>query len=134
VAFDPTGERVITGAWDQSLRIWDARMGKLIGRPLLRTGAVWFAAFDPSGTRVITGYWDQSVRIWDARTSEPVGKILEHSEPVRAAAFDPKGERVVTASDNTAQIWNARTGSRLASYCNTLAESSLSTLTLRVST
>jgi hypothetical protein len=36
---------------------------------------------------------------------------LQHQDMVRAAAFDPTGERVVTASeDNTAKLWDARTG------------------------
>jgi WD40 repeat protein len=36
---------------------------------------------------------------------------LQHDGPVYAATFDATGERVVTASDdNTARIWDARTG------------------------
>jgi WD40 repeat protein len=36
---------------------------------------------------------------------------MNHREPLRAAAFSPDGEWIVTAGqDNTARIWNARTG------------------------
>src|SRR5438067_619984 len=36
---------------------------------------------------------------------------LQHDGPVSAATFDRTGERVVTASwDNTARIWDVRTG------------------------
>jgi hypothetical protein len=36
---------------------------------------------------------------------------MRHQDRVYAATFDAKGERVVTASfDNTARIWDARTG------------------------
>jgi hypothetical protein len=52
VAFDPTGERVVT--LGNTPGIWDARTGELIGKPRQHTA-----------------------RIWDARTGEPIGKPLQ---------------------------------------------------------
>jgi tetratricopeptide (TPR) repeat protein len=40
---------------------------------------------------------------------------LQHSAEVCAAAFSPGGRRVVTASNGTAQVWDAATGARLTS-------------------
>jgi WD40 repeat protein len=105
---NPKGERIVTASEDNSARIWDARTGKQLGKPLQHADRVSAAAFDPSGERVVTASWDMSARIWDARTSEPIGKPLQHADRVLGAAFDPKGERVVTASDDkTARIWRA---------------------------
>jgi len=89
-------------------RIWDARTGEPIGKPLQHGDSVVAAAFDPKGERVVTASLDMTARIWDVRTGEPIGKPLQHGDSVVAASFDPKGERVVTASrDSTARIWRA---------------------------
>ena len=45
----------------------------------------------------------------------PVSEPMRHQEGVRSAQFSPGGERVVTASwDNTARVWDARTGQPLS--------------------
>ena len=65
-AFDPKGERVVTASDDKTARIWDARTGKPIGKPLQHQGAVVSAAFDLKGERVVTASQDKTARIWDA--------------------------------------------------------------------
>ena len=111
VAFEPSGDRLVTSARDGTARIWDANTGEPIGKPLQTLVAVYAAVFDPKGERVVTASWDKTARIWDSHTGEPIGKPLEHDDIVRDVAFDPKGERIVTASeDKTARIWDAKTG------------------------
>jgi WD40 repeat protein len=110
VAFDPTGERVVTASGDHTARIWDARTGEPIGKPMKHEGTVQTAAFDPKGERVVTASDDKTARIWDARTGLPIGKPMQHDVAVWTTAFDPTGDRVVTAAGNTARIWDARTG------------------------
>jgi WD40 repeat protein len=72
--FDVKGERVLTASSDKTARIWDARTGEPIGKPLHHDGEVWAATFDAKGERVVTASWDKTARIWDARTGEPLGK------------------------------------------------------------
>jgi hypothetical protein len=53
--------------------------------------------------------WTELVRAWSA--DQFLIPPLQHADKVGAAAFDLAGERVVTASDdNTARIWDARSG------------------------
>jgi WD40 repeat protein len=77
--YDPKGERVVTASADKTARIWDARTGEPIGKPLQHGDAVWAAVYDPKGERVVTASADKTARIWRA---PPTGQTLV--EEIRA--------------------------------------------------
>ena len=111
VAFSPDGDRVLTGSWDGTARVWDAVTGEPVTGPLEHGGNVVSVAFSPDGDRVLTGSWDGTARVWDAVTGEPVTGPLEHGGNVVSVAFSPDGARVLTgSSDETARVWDAVTG------------------------
>ncbi|KIJ52189.1 hypothetical protein M422DRAFT_243794 [Sphaerobolus stellatus SS14] len=112
VAFSPDGQRVVSGSYDETIRIWDAHTGTLIGDPLEgHTDGVHSVAFSPDGQRVVSGSYDETIRIWDAQTGTLIGDPLEgHTDGVCSVAFSPDGQRVVSGSwDNTIRIWDAQT-------------------------
>jgi WD40 repeat protein len=114
VAFSPDGHTVLTGSWDDTARLWDARTGKHLGEPLRHKGWVLAVAFNPEGDTVLTGSRDKTAQLWDARTGKPLGDPLRHQGEVWAVAFSPEGHTVLTGSeDNTARLWDARTGEPL---------------------
>ena len=97
--------------WTATARIWDARTGEPIGKPLQHENTVDTGAFDPKGERIVTASADNTARIWDARTGEPIGKPLQHECTVNTAAFDPRASGSSPPQpDKTARIWDARTG------------------------
>jgi serine/threonine protein kinase len=111
-AFSPDGTRIVTGSWDQTARVWDARTGLPQLELKGHTGRVHGVAFSPDGTRVVTGSDDQTAKVWDARTGLPQLKLKGHTGWVGSVAFSPDGTRIVTGSlDRTAKVWDARTGS-----------------------
>jgi WD40 repeat protein len=72
--FDAKGERVVTASDDKTARIWDARTGEPIGKPLHHDGPVRAATFDAKGERVVTASSDKTARIWDVPPA--VGQAL----------------------------------------------------------
>jgi WD40 repeat protein len=110
-SFSGDGTRIVTASVDDTARVWDARSGEPIGKPLQHQGPVLAASFSGDGTRIVTASEDNTARVWDARSGEPIGKPLQHQNTVRAASFSGDGTRIVTASeDNTARVWDARSG------------------------
>jgi len=110
VAFDPTGERVVTGSDDKTARIWNARTGEPLGKPLQLGNQVQAVAFDFTGERIATASGEETAQqIWDARTEGPIGEPLKDAIATYAA-FDAKGDQVVTGSGLAVYILNARTG------------------------
>ncbi|KAJ4478358.1 WD40 repeat-like protein [Lentinula aciculospora] len=111
VAFSPNGQRLVSGSWDGSVRIWNAESGEPIGSPLLGIKGVNSVAFSPDGKKVASGSADNSVIIWDAETGEAVGQPLQgHTHQVSSIAFSPDGQKIVSGSwDKSLRVWNTET-------------------------
>lgn len=115
-SFSPDGTRIVTASWDNTIRIWDAATGKIIGRPLEgHNDIVSSANFSPDGTHIVSASWDATIRIWDALTGRQIGQpLVEHAGEVRYAAFSSDGKRIVSASeDKTIRVWDAVTGKQI---------------------
>jgi WD40 repeat protein/serine/threonine protein kinase len=129
--FSPDGNLIVTGSWDNSAKIWDARTGKDIRKlegvhaPIGQddaqiiardpsgghTSLVNSAEFSHDGRLVLTASDDGTAKIWDVATGRVVQTLAGHSDRVRSATFSPDGKLIVTtSSDKTARLWNGETG------------------------
>jgi WD40 repeat protein len=88
------------GLWDKTIRIWDARTGEEVMKPLEgHTRRITSVGFSPDGTHIVSGSWDNTIRIWDARTGEEVMKPLKgHTDDVTSVGFSPDGTHIVSGS------------------------------------
>ena len=66
----PDGSRIVTGSFDQTAKVWDARSGALALTLKGRPQSVVSAAFSPNGSRIVTAGGD-SARVWDAQPFKP---------------------------------------------------------------
>ncbi|MFM7151103.1 MAG: WD40 repeat domain-containing protein, partial [Gemmataceae bacterium] len=111
VAFSPDGQRVITGSWDYTAKIWDlAPLRDLKPAHLKLTlvghmNSIVSVAFSPDGMRILTGSRDNSAKIWDARFGQKVLELRNHKSRITAVAFRPDGKRIASGSaDQTIQV------------------------------
>jgi WD40 repeat protein len=81
VAFSPDGSQIISGSWDNTVRVWDAVSGKEKHTLSGHTGAISSVAFSPDGSQIISGSWDDTVRIWDTSTGTLQDGL--HGEEIR---------------------------------------------------
>jgi len=130
VAFAPDGARLAT-VTAPAVHLWDVPGGRhLRALEPASSAEAWDGLervrFGPDGRRVVALARTSGATVWDAATGERLAFL---PSPVRGAlqtrtlgepalAFDPGGRRLVTAfgalPDRTAQVWDARTGERLA--------------------
>lgn len=110
--FSSDGQRVVTGSWDNSAKIWDAGTGQAV-RKLEHghDGYINSVAYSPDGKYILTASDDGTAKLWSAETSEVLVTYSGHTDRVRTAVFSRDGSRVLTASyDKTARIWDTETG------------------------
>ena len=67
VAFSPDGRRIVSGSFDNTIKLWDAEKG---GEALLtlrgHQETVLSVAFSPDGKRIVSGSEDNTIKLWDA--------------------------------------------------------------------
>lgn len=133
VAFSPDGSKIITAGENKLAQIWDTSSGKLVGSlGNHHKGPLFSAFFSSSGTNVVTASDDWRATVWSIKYKPYFSEAMEwdtentiwepmtvvtHKEWASWATFNPDGTQIVTAGhDNTAKIWDAKSGKELATF------------------
>ncbi len=77
VSFSPDGRQVVSGSYDETLRLWDAETFTEIGNPFEgHSDDVDCVSFSSDGHRIVSGGFDKTVRVWNVATREEIGDPL----------------------------------------------------------
>ena len=83
-SFSPDGSRIVTGSWDKTAKVWDARSGAQVLTLKGHTDAVDSASFSPDGLRIVTASIDRTAKVWDATPINREFLPREFAPPPRA--------------------------------------------------
>jgi WD40 repeat protein len=117
VGFSAEPGVVVTAAWDNTVRFWDAARGRQ--RRALHVGPLTTFALSPDGRRLVTASDDDTVRLWDAVTGRQRFKLYGHGmSGVQARVhFFPDGERFASfGHDRYLRVWRAANGKALLEH------------------
>ncbi|MDX2078015.1 MAG: protein kinase [bacterium] len=109
MAVNPDGTRLVSGAEDGTLIVWDVATGAILHRiQNAHDNIIYAVAFSPSGTILATGGADNLVRFWDVTTGTPLADATPmHTNWVSALAFSPTGKQLVSGgADSTLVFWD----------------------------
>ena len=112
VAFSPDGNRLVSGSYDKSVKIWDVNAGRLLQTLGGHTDAVYSVVYNSPGNILATCGKDRTIRIWDAKTGRRIRTLLSDGE-VTSIAFDPIRNQIASAGEKgVITIWDIDSGKK----------------------
>merc|ERR1712166_1383984 len=117
VDYSSDGRFVVSGSYDNTVRIWDVDTGECM--KILKGHTDWVngVSFSPNNQYVVSGSKDKTVRIWDVDTGDCIKTLEGHTNRVIGVSFSPNNQYVQSEASekpiwlNTEKrIWNVSTG------------------------
>ncbi|CAG8535906.1 9808_t:CDS:2, partial [Racocetra fulgida] len=101
--FDDRNNRLITGSYDNTVRVWDLETGEVISTLTGHTRCVRTLQFDRA--KLITGSMDHTLRVWNYHTDKCITKLEGHTGGILSLHFV---DYIVASgsTDTTIKIWD----------------------------
>ena len=106
IAFNnPFGDRIATGSFDRTAKIWDANTGQCLYTLRGHQSEIVCLNFDSNGYLFATGSMDHSACLWDVETGQQICSFKGHTGEIVSIQFNTDGDKVLTGSfDYTSRI------------------------------
>lgn len=112
----PDGRHVVSGSYDETLKVWDLERGEELHTLRGHNDPVLAVAMMPDGRHAVSGSGDGTLKLWDLASGEEVQTLRGHAKAVAAVAVTPDGRHAVSGSyDETLKVWDLERGSVVAS-------------------
>ncbi|CAG8684318.1 19812_t:CDS:2, partial [Racocetra persica] len=101
--FDDRNNRLITGSYDNTVKVWDLETGEVISTLTGHTRCVRALQFDRA--KLITGSMDHTLRVWNYHTGKCITKLEGHTGGILTLHFV---DYIVASgsTDTTIKIWD----------------------------
>ena len=109
VAFTPDGKALAAGGeYDNTIRLWDVKTGKVLRELSGHAGPVAAVAFSPDGRTLASAcQWEPAIRLWDVATGKQRRLCEGHADWATSLALSPDGKVLASSSrDGTVLLWD----------------------------
>ena len=120
VAISQDGQTLVSGSYDNTIKLWDLSTGKSIHTLVGHSSSVYSVAMSPDKKIVVSGSDDGTIKLWNTATGELLHTLKDSSSPrdnatkIQSVAITPDGQKLVSGGDDrTVKIWHLETGELL---------------------
>ena len=107
LAFNTSGERLLTGCEDGIGRIFDCNTGEPISNALRSSGTMKDVVFSRNGLLAATASAGASARLWDLEKLQDMGATVLDDRAVRIVGFSPNSQILAAGCENgMVLLWN----------------------------
>jgi WD40 repeat protein len=111
LSFTPDGNRLVSGSFDKTIKLWQLDNGKMIHTLADRPKGVFALAVSPNGKFLVSGSWDETIELWNLETATPLQNLVQHTASVRSLAISADSQTLISGSfDKTIKLWHLPTG------------------------
>ena len=103
MAVSPDGRTIVSGSWNNTLKVWDAASGHLLRSLEGHTGAVNAVALSPDGSTIVSGSWDHTIRAWNL-TSGKSCVLFWNDAAISSLALSGDGQ-LLACGDKSGRVW-----------------------------
>jgi len=122
----PDGNYLLTGkgsaspyheSFEDSLRLWDVRIGKLIRYLRGHKGDINALCFLPGGRFALSGSRDKTMKLWNLETGECIHDFIGHKEAIIIVSVSTDGRFALSGEMGmTVKLWSVKTGKCLRTF------------------
>jgi WD40 repeat protein len=111
LSFTPDNQTLISGSFDQSIKLWNMSDGKMLHDLQDHHKGVFALAVSADGQTLASGSWDETIKLWNISSGLLISNLSGHTASVRSLATSPDNQLLVSGSfDNTVRVWQISTG------------------------
>ncbi|KAI8647765.1 WD40-repeat-containing domain protein [Parasitella parasitica] len=103
------GNTLVSGSYDNTVRVWDIKSGRMVHLMEGHTQKVYSIVIDTERNRCMSGSMDFTVRVWDLETGECIKKLEGHTVLVGLLGLNDQ-YLVSAAADSILRVWSPETG------------------------
>lgn len=107
-AVNRAGNLLVSGSYDESVRVWDVRSAKCLLTIAAHSDPVSSVDFSRDGTMVASASYDGLVRVWERASGRCLKTLCAaRAPPASLVRFSPNGRFLLAATlDNTLRLWD----------------------------
>ena len=114
LAFTPDGQTLVSGSWDNTVKLWQMNTRQEIQTLTGHSDDIRCVIVSPDGQTLASSGEDKTIKLWQLSTGNEIRTLTGHSSWVFCLAISPDGQTIASGSDDkTIKIWRLSTGTAL---------------------
>ena len=115
--FSPDGKYIVTGSYDNTIKLWNIKNGREIRSFNQHTDKIKTVVFSSDGTKILSASSDNKAIVFDVLTANVIASFSIAKDVLMSAVFSNDGSKVLTMNNrDETQVWGIKTNSLLGTY------------------